>query len=371
MGYCLTKAKQLQGFSVAKFHGLVDNNSQLNLFVWDPTEPIATRPLFTQRGTGYKFFYTCDGNKNVSEMVHFESRNGIAAHYDYAPFGAVIRAVNTSAISARNFHLENPFRFSSEYHEDTLGLVYYNYRHYNPIDGRWCGRDPFDVSSLSLYVFIHNLFGRVDFLGLVDDYYFWKAYERIRSCIDECPYMMDWEAGLRHLESLANKKVNLTGALTKIRDELSDFNDILSSSEDVKDVWNTLVEECDADLPVDITFENLREPLEKVINTIKATNLIFKLQNILEASPAQQVEVLQDIIELSGVAKFPILSEYFDSSLTLISSTLASIDETLSSRFFETVAFAGSCSDILMALDAFSRSNEVRILGDKMKKRGK
>ena len=71
------------------------------------------------------------------------------------------------------------------------------------------------------------------------------------------------------------------------------------------------------------------------------------------------------------MAKFPILSEYFDSSLTLISSTLASIDETLSSRFFETVAFAGSCSDILMALDAFSRSNEVRILGDKMKKRGK
>lgn len=34
---------------------------------WDPTEPVATRPLFTQCGTGYKFFYTCDGNKNVSE----------------------------------------------------------------------------------------------------------------------------------------------------------------------------------------------------------------------------------------------------------------------------------------------------------------
>ena len=39
----------------------------LNLFVWDPTEPIATRPLFTQRSTGYKLFYACDGNKNVSE----------------------------------------------------------------------------------------------------------------------------------------------------------------------------------------------------------------------------------------------------------------------------------------------------------------
>ena len=143
MGYCLTKIKLSQGFSVAKHHCLVDdNNSQLNLFVWDPTEPVATRPLFMLSNPGnYKFFYTFDGNKNVSERVHFESRNGIAVHYDYAPFGAVTRATNTSAISARNFHLENPFRFSSEYHDDTLALVYYNYRHYNPIDGRWCGRD--------------------------------------------------------------------------------------------------------------------------------------------------------------------------------------------------------------------------------------
>ena len=52
----------------------LNNNSQINLFVWDPTESVATRPLFTQRGTGYKFFYTCEGNKNVSELVHFETR---------------------------------------------------------------------------------------------------------------------------------------------------------------------------------------------------------------------------------------------------------------------------------------------------------
>ena len=49
---------------------------------WDPTEPIATRPLFTTGSGNRKFFYTCDGNKNVSELVHFETRNGIAAHYD-------------------------------------------------------------------------------------------------------------------------------------------------------------------------------------------------------------------------------------------------------------------------------------------------
>ena len=136
----------------------LNNNSQINLFVWDPTESVATRPLFMVANPGnYKLFYTFDGNKNVSELVHFESRNGIAAHYDYAPFGAVTRAVNTSTISARDFYLENPFRFSSEYHEDTLGLVYYNYRHYNPIDGRWCGRDPIgERSSLLLYIMVEN-----------------------------------------------------------------------------------------------------------------------------------------------------------------------------------------------------------------------
>ena len=95
----------------------------MNLSVWDPTESVSTRPLFMVANPGnYKLFYTFDGNKNVSELVHFESRNGIAAHYDYAPFGAVTRTVNTSAISSRNFHLENPFRFSSEYHDDTVIL---------------------------------------------------------------------------------------------------------------------------------------------------------------------------------------------------------------------------------------------------------
>ena len=124
----------------------------------DPTESVATRPLFMLATPGNnKFFYTFDGNKNVSELVHFESRNGIAAHYDYAPFGAVTRAVNNSAISARNFHLENPFRFSSEYHDDTLGLVYYTYRFYIPSYGYWLNRDLIgERGGKNLYAFCLN-----------------------------------------------------------------------------------------------------------------------------------------------------------------------------------------------------------------------
>ena len=146
----------------------LNNNSQINLFVWDPTEPVATRPLFTQRGTGYKFFYTCDGNKNVSELVHFETRNGIAAHYDYAPFCAVTRSVSASTITDNTFTTDNPFRFSSEYHDDTLGLVYYNYRHYNFIDGRWLSRDSIgEISGLNLFFYVTNYpLNSVDCLGL-------------------------------------------------------------------------------------------------------------------------------------------------------------------------------------------------------------
>ena len=166
MGDCLTTVKLSQGVSEAKHHCFVENNSQLNLFVWDPTEPVATRPLFMLSNPGnYKFFYTFDGNKNVSELVHFESRNGVAAHYDYAPFGTITRATNTSTITDRNFHRENPFRFSSECHDDTLGLVYYNYRHYNPIDGRWCGRDPIaEKSCVNLFSYVFNTLG-IDALG--------------------------------------------------------------------------------------------------------------------------------------------------------------------------------------------------------------
>ena len=34
-----------------------------------------------------------------------------------------------------------PILWSSEYTDSELALVYYNYRHYNPLDGRWLSRD--------------------------------------------------------------------------------------------------------------------------------------------------------------------------------------------------------------------------------------
>ena len=89
-----------------------------------------------------------DGNKNVSEVL--ASDGALAAHYEYAPFGALSEMRGTSAVFS-------PWRFSSEYAEDDLALVCYNYRHYEPETGRWMSRDPSGEQRFqSLMSFILN-----------------------------------------------------------------------------------------------------------------------------------------------------------------------------------------------------------------------
>ena len=48
-----------------------------------------------------------------------------------------------------------------------MGLAYYNYRHYDPVAGRWIRRDPFDQYILNLFCYVNNQSVRfVDRLGL-------------------------------------------------------------------------------------------------------------------------------------------------------------------------------------------------------------
>ena len=126
-------------------------------FVWDPTEPVATRPLvFRYAPNSLNLFYAFDGNKNVSDVFYRLTSNGIGAHYDYAPFGAVTRTHSDSSASFDIVSL-NPFRFSSEYYDSELDLVYYNYRHYSPLLGRFLSRDPIaEQGGLNLYAFVGN-----------------------------------------------------------------------------------------------------------------------------------------------------------------------------------------------------------------------
>jgi len=122
-------------------------------------KPIATRPLVWNFSTFQPFntstsYYTHDmrprrrrrvarrsvateprsgrkrpRNKNVSDLVT-SSNLSVAAHYEYAPFGTM-----TFKFASEDLH--NPLRFSSEYSDGTLSLLYYNYRHLVLLIGRW------------------------------------------------------------------------------------------------------------------------------------------------------------------------------------------------------------------------------------------
>ena len=159
MGRRVTKNDQrfiYNGYlQIAEFTTAIPNSSFLlrNSYAWDPTERVATRPLaWTTPTTNHQSpttnFYTHDGNKNVSEVI--ASDNAVAAHYEYAPFGAVILRRGESAAI-------NPWRFSSEFADDELGCVCYNYRHYEPVTGRWLSRDPIgERGGIGLYTMCFN-----------------------------------------------------------------------------------------------------------------------------------------------------------------------------------------------------------------------
>ena len=65
---------------------MLDNRNVLRTLLWDPLEPVATRPLALAQGASL-YCYGVDFNKNVTEV--FDAQGTIAAAYDYSPYGAV------------------------------------------------------------------------------------------------------------------------------------------------------------------------------------------------------------------------------------------------------------------------------------------
>ena len=132
-------------------------------YLWDPMEPEATRilamSLFDETGTYQEdLYYTHDFMKNTIALFGIQA--GRRALYEYGPYGSVVKMEGNAAEL-------NPFRFSSEYSDDELGLVYYNYRYYHALSGRWLTKDPMEeYSTLNMYRFLNNNLG-IDQLGLI------------------------------------------------------------------------------------------------------------------------------------------------------------------------------------------------------------
>ena len=92
-----------------------------------------------------------------------------------APFrGSVqscsVQSFRVQTLSTGTYATTNPFRFSSEYFDIESGLVYYNYRYYSPVLGRWIKRDPKqEKGGWNLYAMCNNnTINRWDYLGLDD-----------------------------------------------------------------------------------------------------------------------------------------------------------------------------------------------------------
>lgn len=64
-----------------------------------------------------------------------------------------------------NGDVEQPIQWSSEFNDTELGLDYYNYRHYNPADGRWLGRDRMSETVVKNLYAISEIINSVDILG--------------------------------------------------------------------------------------------------------------------------------------------------------------------------------------------------------------
>lgn len=128
----------------------------LHFLLWDPLNRRATRTLAVIKD---EMIYCCihDQGKNVTELL--DNHGKITATYDYSPYGEV----------TADQTVNSPVQWSNEVYDEELGLVYYNYRHYNPTDGRWISRDPIgEQDDFNLYAFVSNKM-EIDYLGLEEE----------------------------------------------------------------------------------------------------------------------------------------------------------------------------------------------------------
>ena len=133
------------------------NHPALWFITWNPTQPIATRPLSIRiNGTWYSAparlalqgsrsqvcsrlgvwllkshpAYGWDLTKNICEL--YGSNGYIRTAYSYTPYGEVTESANG---------VYQPIQWSSELFDDELSLTYYNYRYYNHLSSCWLTRD--------------------------------------------------------------------------------------------------------------------------------------------------------------------------------------------------------------------------------------
>ncbi|UDQ98445.1 RHS repeat-associated core domain-containing protein [Lentisphaerota bacterium WC36G] len=142
------------GFKLIAEFDMLNSDEVSRQYAWSNTD--LDTPMWMKSDSEY-YYYMVDGNKNVTKLV--DETGALANNYEYSPFGKLINEVES---------IEQPFKFSSEYADSETGLIYYNYRYYNPENGKWLKRDPIaEQGGLNLYGFVNNdSISNIDLLGL-------------------------------------------------------------------------------------------------------------------------------------------------------------------------------------------------------------
>ncbi|MCP4105425.1 MAG: RHS repeat-associated core domain-containing protein [Desulfobacteraceae bacterium] len=89
------------------------------------------------------YYYFYDANGNVGQLAN-AADGSIAAHYEYDPFGNIIKAEG-------EYKDSNPYRFSTKFFDSETGLIYFGFRFLSTGLGRWLTRDPIEEDGFTYY----------------------------------------------------------------------------------------------------------------------------------------------------------------------------------------------------------------------------
>ena len=105
-------------------------------------------------------FPTYDGNANITAWVN--ASGTVISRQRYDAFGNIIEQTGTAP---------SRYGFSTKPIELVTGFLYYGYRYYDSITGRWPSRDPIaEMGGVNLYGFVGNDgVNRLDYLGLAEN----------------------------------------------------------------------------------------------------------------------------------------------------------------------------------------------------------
>ncbi len=100
-----------------------------------------------------------DSNGNIILLTDAQANE--SARYSYDAFGKTLTATGPAAKA-------NRYRFSTKPAEEESALVYYGYRYYDPVTGRWPSRDPIgEKGGFNIYAAGSNGYPyKADVLGL-------------------------------------------------------------------------------------------------------------------------------------------------------------------------------------------------------------